>query len=136
MILSLQNMGCKKYMLLGVFGILLAVTGCSKEEALTNIELPPTSLLSMREKWGVIASSHLRMREKPDQQSGVVTTFWNRRGVVLEVLSRAPDKVFLEGYEDYWYQASYDGLTGWVFGAYVELYGSREQALRAARETR
>lgn len=130
------NMGCKKYGLLAVFSIILIFSGCTKEEKLTSIDLPPTSLLSMREKWGVIASSHLRMRNSPDPQSEVVTTFWNRRGVVLEVLSQSPDKVFLEGYEDYWYQVSYDGLIGWVFGAYVELYGTREQALRAARETR
>ncbi|WP_319562384.1 SH3 domain-containing protein [Marispirochaeta sp.] len=136
MIKFFKNTGCKKYTLFAVFSLILIFTGCAKEEKLTSIDLPPTSLLSMREKWGVIASSHLRMRNSPDSQSEVVTTFWNRRGVVLEVLSQSPDKVFIEGYEDYWYQVSYDGLIGWVFGAYVELYGSREQALRAARETR
>ena len=114
---------------------LFAGGGCSRQEGLASIDLPPTPLLSMRERWGVINSSHLRMRSGPDQHAEVLTTFWNRREVVLEVLSQSTDKGSVEGREGYWYQVSYDGLIGWVFGGYVDLYGTKEQALRAARES-
>ncbi len=123
---------------LAVYCILLLIIlpSCTREEPVTSINLPPTPILSMREKWGVITSSHLRMRSGPDAASDVVTTFWNRRDVVLEVLSQSARKLEVEGREGYWYQVSYDGLIGWVFGAYVEMYSTKEQALRAARESR
>ena len=116
--------------------IVLAAGGCQKEQDLSSIDLPPTPLLSMRESWGVITSSHLRMRSAPEAQAEVLTTFWNRREVVLEILSQSSSKANIEGREGYWYQVSYDGLIGWVFGGYVELHNTREEALRAAREAR
>ena len=116
--------------------LLLLFGSCGEEEKISSLELPPTPLLSLRERWGVIISSHLRMRSSPDQEGPVLTTFWNRREVVLEILSQSQAKVSIEGREGYWYQVSYDGLIGWVFGGYVDLYGTKEQALRAARETR
>ncbi len=119
-----------------IAAIVLASAGCQKEQGLTTIDLPPTPLLSMRESWGVITSSHLRMRSAPEPQAEVLTTFWNRREVVLEILSQSSEKAAIEGREGYWYQVSYDGLIGWVFGGYVELHGTREEALRAAREAR
>ncbi len=132
-------MRCKqlkgRFAVYSIFLLVLAAS-CAKEEPVTSINLPPTPILSMREKWGVITSSHLRLRSAPDAGSDVVTTFWNRRDVVLEVLSQSGRKLEVEGREGYWYQVSYDGLIGWVFGAYVEMYSTKEQALRAARESR
>lgn len=119
-----------------IAAIVLTAVGCQKEQGLTTIDLPPTPLLSMRESWGVITSSHLRMRTAPEPQAEVMTTFWNRREVVLEILSQSTAKANIEGREGYWYQVSYDGLIGWVFGGYVELHDTREEALRAAREAR
>ena len=116
--------------------VLTLLPSCKKDEVMQAINLPPTPILSMREKWGAITSSHLRLRSSPDSNSDVVTTFWNRRDVVLEVLSQSSEKVDVEGREGYWYQVSYDGLVGWVFGGYVELFGTKEQALRSARESR
>lgn len=29
---------------------------------------------------------------------------------------------------DYWYQINYDGLNGWVFGAYIMAFESRDIA--------
>jgi len=131
-------MGIKAFtaQLLLIIILAFAAGGCQKDERLNSIELPPTPLLSMRERWGVITSSHLRMRSAPEPQAEVLTTFWNRREVVLEVLSQSSRKANIEGREGYWYQVSYDGLIGWVFGGYVELHGTREEALRAAREAR
>jgi uncharacterized protein YraI len=39
----------------------------------------------------------------------------------------------VEGKDGYWYQVVYDGLQGWVFGAYLRLFEEEADAQRAAR---
>ena len=110
-------------------------TGCEKrEEPLGDIILPPAPLVSENESWAVIESSYLRLRERPEANSRLVTTLW--RGYVLEVVSRSPNKVYMDDEEDYWYQVSYDGLQGWVFGSYLAVFDSREEAVTKARAIR
>jgi uncharacterized protein YraI len=52
---------------------------------------------------------------------------------MLEILSRDERKVRVEGRDGYWYQVVYDGLQGWVFGAYLQLFEEESEARRAAR---
>ncbi|MFO7849450.1 MAG: SH3 domain-containing protein [Spirochaetia bacterium] len=116
--------------------IILAFSGIivscgSKESKEISIELPPTQILSVRSNWAVITGSHLRLREQPSTDSRAVTTLW--RGNVLEIISREDLKVQVEGIEDYWYQVAYDGLQGWVFGGYIDLHETEENARQASR---
>lgn len=109
------------------------LTGCRKKEPEEPIKLPATSVLHVQTKWGVITSTHLRLRAEPSVESGTpLTTFWRSRGFVLEILSRSDKKMEVEGKEDYWYRIHYDGLYGWVFGGYVDVYETRESAEEAA----
>jgi len=111
------------------------LTGCEqKEESFEDIELPPAPLVSESENWAVIESSYLRLRERPEAESRLVTTLW--RGYVLEVISRSPEKVIMDDEEDFWYQVNYDGLQGWVFGSYLVVHDSREAAEIDARAIR
>jgi hypothetical protein len=112
----------------------LVLYTCAKPEETTSIDLPATSVLSAKSYFGIITSSHLRLRVQPDITSDAVTTLW--RGYVLEILSKDNDLDTVEGQKNYWYQVNYDGLRGWVFGGYVALYESRDEAERAARELR
>ena len=115
--------------------LVFAAAGCEKkEEPLGDIELPPAPLVSENESWAVIESSYLRLRERPEAESRLVTTLW--RGYVLEIISRSPNKVFMDNEEDYWYQVNYDGLQGWVFGSYLVVFDSREEAVIEARAIR
>ena len=107
---------------------------CEKKVEIQQVFLPPTHVLSMNANWGVIKSSHLRLREEASIDSSLKTTFWNRRNVVLEIISQTNKKEKIEDKYDYWYQVSYDGLIGWVFGGYIDLYNSRDEAIRMARE--
>jgi hypothetical protein len=51
-----------------------------------------------------------------------------RRGLVLEIVSKTRKQETVEGETDYWYRISFDGLQGWVFGAYLEIFDSEERA--------
>jgi uncharacterized protein YgiM (DUF1202 family) len=99
-----------------------------------DIVLPPAPLVSETESWAVIKAAYLRLREQPESDSRLVTTLW--KGYVLEVKSRSPEKSIAENAEDYWYQVSYDGLQGWVFGTYLVISDSREEAEIEARSIR
>jgi uncharacterized protein YgiM (DUF1202 family) len=100
--------------------------GCSPRPAAEKIDLPPTPVLSIRSNWAVVDSSFLRLRQEPLAGSGVLAHI--RRGAVLEVLSRTDQKEVMEDASGYWYQVSYAGLRGWVFGAFLEIVDSKAKA--------
>jgi hypothetical protein len=51
-------------------------------------------------------------------------------GAVMEVLTRADKEDTVENQSAYWYRIDYQGLKGWVFGSYIELFDSRPKAIR------
>lgn len=105
---------------------------CKDEKSFADIELTATKVLSIQSRWSVINSTHLRLREKPDINSKAITTLW--KGYVLEVISQNTVSENLDDEEGYWYQVKYGGLQGWVFGAYLQFFDSKENAERSSRE--
>jgi hypothetical protein len=104
----------------------LWLAGCARPAAEEPIHLPPTPVLSIRSSWGVVRSDILRIREEPFTKGRTLTHL--RRGSVLEILSRTDKKESVDERSDYWYQVSFEGVRGWVFGAYLELLDSRARA--------
>ncbi len=107
-------------------------TGCGKETDVPEIDLPPTSVLTNQSSWGVVNSTHLRLRDGPAVESAAITTLW--KGSVVEIFTKTESPEVIEREQDYWYQVNYGGLTGWVFGAYLDLFASRESAEAYSRE--
>ena len=116
--------------------VLIIVSGlflsCTEEKGIADIELTATKVLSIQSRWSVINSTHLRLREKPDLNSKAITTLW--KGYVLEVVSQSSIKVTLENEDGYWYQVKYGGLQGWVFGAYLKFFDTKDSAEKSSRE--
>ncbi len=121
----------KKYIIL-VLVISSMFFSCREEKTIADIQLTATKVLSVHSRWSVINSTHLRLREKPDIKSKAITTLW--KGYILEVVSQSTVSVTLDNEEGYWYQVKYGGLQGWVFGAYLEFFDSKEDAERSSRE--
>jgi hypothetical protein len=117
---------------LGCLLLLLPLASCGRRPAVERIELPPTPVLSIRSTWAVVTSPFLRVRDEPLARAAVLAHI--RRGAVLEVLSRTDRKEELEQASSYWYQVSYEGLRGWVFGAFLEIADSRARAESLAAE--
>ena len=107
---------------------------CDSRNTVEPIELPATTALVLRSNWAVITSSHLRLREEPGIGAGVLATLW--QGSVIEIVSKTSTKEVVEGEEDFWYQISFDGLAGWVFGTYLELFDTKNDAEGSSRELR
>jgi len=112
--------------LLSLLLSLAALFSCGRKPTAERIELPPTSVLSIRSTWAVVTSPFLRVREEPLAEARVLAHI--RRGAVLEILSRTERKEEIEDAASYWYQVSYEGLRGWVFGAFLEVVDSKLKA--------
>lgn len=113
-------------LLLIIISVLFSVISCRKDIQIQTVNLPPTQVLSQNTRYGIISSTHLRLRTEPSIISSAVTTLW--KGYVLEIVSRSTKKEVVENNEDYWYQVTFDGLRGWVFGSYLKVFSTLEEA--------
>lgn len=113
-----------------VFSILIYSCGVKQSEG--PIQLPSTSVLSIRSNWGVVKSNYLRMRTKPLKTASVLDGL--TKGTIVEVLSSTEKEETIENETSYWFRINLDGLKGWVFGAYLEVLDSRSNAEAFARE--
>jgi uncharacterized protein YgiM (DUF1202 family) len=105
---------------------LVAPGACGRSGSAERVTLPPTPVLSIRSTWAVVKSPLLRVREEPSSQATVLSHI--RMGAVMEVLTRADKEETVENETAYWYRIDYQGLKGWVFGSYIELFDSRSKA--------
>jgi hypothetical protein len=87
-------------------------------------------VLSIRSTWAVVKSPLLRVRAEPSSRSEVLSHV--RTGVVVEIIARSDAEDTVENEVGYWYRINYDGLKGWVFGSYLEIFDSRAQAEKYA----
>lgn len=116
-----------------LFVALIFYPSCfGKKDNKLTIELPITQVLEQSANYAVIISSHLRLRPEPSVKSKAVTTLW--KGYILEILSKSSKQYSVEGATDFWYQINYDGITGWVFGAYIDIYPHLDKALEVIKK--
>ncbi len=106
--------------------IALALASCGRSGSTERVSLPPTPVLSIRSTWAVVTSPLLRVREEPTNQATVLSHI--RMGAVVEVLTKSDKEETVENQPAYWYRIDYQGLKGWVFGAYIEIFDSRSKA--------
>ncbi len=106
---------------------MLAFLGaCGRSGSSERVTLPPTPVLSIRSTWAVVKSPLLRVRDGPSNQATVLSHI--RMGAVMEVMMRGDKEDTVENESAYWYRVDYEGLKGWVFGSYLELFDSRAKA--------
>jgi len=104
----------------------LALISCSRSGGTERVILPPTPVLSIRSTWAVVKSPLLRVRQDPSNQATVLSHI--RLGAIVEVLTKSDKEESLENESAFWYRIDYQGLKGWVFGTYIEIFDSRTKA--------
>jgi hypothetical protein len=120
-----------KYAKLGTLAIAalvlpLILASCGRSAGSERVVLPPTPVLSIRSTWAVVKSPLLRVREQPSNQATVLSHI--RLGAVMEVLTKSDKEDSVEDESSFWYRIDYQGLKGWVFGTYIEIFDSRSKA--------
>lgn len=81
-------------------------------------------------KFGVVTVDRLRFRSSNDIHAK--TLRYLDSGDVVEILEKDSTRVRINNMEDYWYNIKFKGITGWVFGYYLEIYSSYEHAYDAS----
>ena len=104
----------------------LAFLSCARGGGQEKISLPPTPVLSIRSTWAVVKSPLLRIREEPTNKATVLSHI--RMGTVVEIIAKSDREETIENEVSYWFRINYEGLKGWVFGSYLEIYDSRSKA--------
>ena len=112
--------------ILAVVLLLSAAASCSRGGSSERVTLPPTAVLSIRKTWAVVRSPLLRVRDDSTSQSTVLSHI--RMGAVMEVLTRSDKEDTVENETAYWYRIDFQGLKGWVFGSYIEIFDTRAKA--------
>jgi len=107
---------------------------CTNKESYKKIILPPDSILKGHSNWGVVTSNYLRLRQRPAKNSEVLTGI--PKGMIVEILSNTEKMEILEKVTAFWYRINFDGLYGWVFGAYIEVFNTRQEAESYSKEIR
>jgi uncharacterized protein YgiM (DUF1202 family) len=74
----------------------------------------------------VVKSPLLRVREEPSNSAVVLSHV--RMSSLVEVLTKSDKMDTVERESNYWYRVDYQGLKGWVFGSYIEIFDSRAKA--------
>ncbi len=75
---------------------------------------------------GVVNSDRLRLRSLNDLHSK--TLRYLDKGAIVTILAKDNNRVRIDEIEDYWYNVEYEGIKGWIFGYYVDIYSSLEDA--------
>ena len=116
---------------LAVLGCALVLSGCGgASSARESVQLPQTPILSSGPKWAVVEESYVRLFAEASLQAEVVG--YDRQGSVLAVESQTNYREDVKGREDHWYLLEGQIATGWVFGAQLKLFDSRDRAENAA----
>jgi uncharacterized protein YgiM (DUF1202 family) len=112
--------------------IIIILFSCMRSNIPDSIVLPGTSVLAAESSWGVVTGNYLRLREKPSQESGVLTGI--TKGTVVQIISATDRKETIEKSTSFWYRIDVEGIRGWAFGAYLEVFTSSAEAEKRAAE--
>jgi hypothetical protein len=113
-----------------LFIVGFVVFSCGKEKPIRNIQLPSTSVLSINSTWAVVSSNYLRMRKNPSRTAEVLDGL--TKGTVVEIIVSTEREETVENETARWYRVDLEGLKGWVFGAYLDIFDTRAKAVAHA----
>jgi hypothetical protein len=118
-----------------IFFLLLLLISC-REKSSQNITLKKDSKIETEKidenlYFGVVNVNRLRFRTEKDINSK--TLRYLDMGVIVNVLFKDDKRIKIGEIEDYWYQIEYQGIKGWVFGYFLDIYTTKENAQKQAK---
>lgn len=120
----------KNLMFIIVFSFLL--TGCQEKNSTLILKLPDTHLSSDFNLWGVTKFGGLKLRQDPREDSEIINHL--PYGALAEILVKQEQVSEFENIRDYWYYIDFKGQKGWIFGYYLFLYNTYDEAYKKSEE--
>lgn len=126
----------KRYFIILLFVFLLfsSIFACKKEEGDKNIyiDIIETDSPGIQNQWAITRYDLLKLREEPEELSKIANHL--PLGALVEIIRKDNElKVFNNQY-DYWYYINYKGEVGWMFGIYLEIFNTQEEAIRRSEQ--
>ena len=100
-----------------IAGLLLGLISCAQHEGKTALLLPSTPVLQITTRWALVDVPVLRLRDTPTTAGAVLSLL--SAGDRVEVLAQTVDEMEVDGKINLWYQVNYNGIRGWMCGAYM-----------------
>ncbi|OHD12602.1 MAG: hypothetical protein A2086_05725 [Spirochaetes bacterium GWD1_27_9] len=127
------------YPKLGLFFILLFILllfSCKKDKE-TNVTLQNQNKISSLElktttKVGVVNVDRLRLRQDNDLHSK--TLRYLDKGEIVKIIGKNNERIKIDEMEDYWYEVEYNGVKGWLYGYFIDIYSDYENAYEGAKK--
>lgn len=121
------------YLLVIIILLLSCSNGKKSNENYNNyIELFDTFSPKEMNHWVITKFDSLKLRETPEEESMIVNHL--PIGSVLEVIKKENNLKEFMNIKDYWYFVNYKGEKGWIFGYYLEIFNSYEEAVKRSEE--
>jgi len=79
-------------------------------------------------QWAITKFDALKLRETPEEDSTIINHL--PLCSVLEVIKKDNNLKEFSNIKDYWYFVNYKGEKGWIFGYYLEIFNSYEEAVK------
>jgi hypothetical protein len=123
----------KLFILFFITILILLPISCKKN----NINLNKENILKAEEikkseKVGVVNVDRLRFRSDNDIHSK--TLRYLDKGTIVLIIMKDNMRVKIGEMEGYWYQIEFEGITGWAFGFFLDVYSSYDSAKIGARK--
>ena len=105
---------------------------CSRRVDNHAIKLPPTPVISHSSGWAVVISNYVRIRSNPEAGSEVIKGL--TKGTPVEIIFITKKEETIQDITSYWYQIQIDDIKGWLFGGYLKMFSTREEAEKYSEE--
>ena len=110
--------------------LLLMLFSCKDKDL--NIDLPITQTPRELNQWGITKYDSLKLRTGPEEKSEDIN--YLPLGAIVEIIKKDGVIKNFDNANDYWYYIDYKGEVGWIFGSYLEIFNSYEEAEKKSGE--
>lgn len=99
-----------------------------KKDILLNESLNPIFL----NQWAVIKYDLLKFRFEPTKDSKIINHL--RKGKIVKIIKCKRDIDTFDNQKEHWYFVNYQGQNGWIFGSYLDIYNTYDEALEESKK--
>lgn len=117
-----------------IFVIFLSFYSCKEDSGAKTfyIDLSETRTPSSNNQWAITKFDLLKLRETPEEESNIINHL--PLGSVIEIIRKENAIKVFDNVKDYWYFIDYKGEVGWIFGSYLEIFNTQEEAIKRSEQ--
>jgi hypothetical protein len=133
----IENRKCTEQFMRNIFIVIIIIfsfsfISCDKNNKRVIINLPQTVTPVELNQWGVTKYASLSLRVDPVEEAVVKSHL--PLGAIIEILKKDKELKNFENTANYWYFIDFKSENGWIFGSYIELFNTYDEAEKKSEE--